>query len=122
VLRYGERTTKPGLTLLEAPGNDGISSTALVAAGATILLFTTGRGTPLGFPVPTLKISSNTSLAERKSHWIDFDAGKALNAADPEIVTDEFLQLIVATASGQPARNEINEQREIAIWKDGVTL
>jgi altronate hydrolase len=122
VLRYGERTTRPGLTLLEAPGNDGVSSTALVAAGATVLLFTTGRGTPLGFPVPTLKISSNSALAEHKSHWIDFDAGKALNAADPESVTDEFLQLIVATASGRPARNEINEQREIAIWKDGVTL
>jgi altronate hydrolase len=122
VLRYGERTTQPGLTLLEAPGNDGVSSTALVAAGATILLFTTGRGTPLGFPVPTLKISSNSALAAHKSHWIDFDAGKALSVADPEIVTDEFLQLIVATASGQPARNELNEQREIAIWKDGVTL
>lgn len=122
VLRYGERTTKPGLTLLEAPGNDGVSSTALVAAGATILLFTTGRGTPLGFPVPTLKISSNSALAAHKSHWIDFDAGKALTTADPETVTDEFLQLIVATASGQPARNELNEQREIAIWKDGVTL
>lgn len=122
VLRYGERTTKPGLTLLEAPGNDGVSSTALVAAGATVLLFTTGRGTPLGFPVPTLKISSNTALAERKSHWIDFDAGKALHAANPEVVTDEFLQLIVDTASGRPARNEINDEREIAIWKDGVTL
>lgn len=122
VLRYGERTTQPGLTLLEAPGNDGVSSTALVAAGATVLLFTTGRGTPLGFPVPTLKISSNSTLAQHKSHWIDFDAGKALNAADPESVTDEFLQLIVATASGRPARNELNEQREIAIWKDGVTL
>ncbi|GFE78742.1 altronate hydrolase [Steroidobacter agaridevorans] len=122
VLRYGERTTKPGLTLLEAPGNDGVSSTALVAAGATILLFTTGRGTPLGFPVPTLKISSNSVLAQHKAHWIDFDAGKALTAVDPETVTDEFLQLIVATASGQPARNELNEQREIAIWKDGVTL
>jgi altronate hydrolase len=122
VLRYGERTTKPGLTLLEAPGNDGVSSTALVAAGATILLFTTGRGTPLGFPVPTLKISSNSALATHKPHWIDFDAGKALTVADPETVTDEFLQLIVATASGQPARNELNEQREIAIWKDGVTL
>ncbi len=87
-----------------------------------ILLFTTGRGTPLGFPVPTLKISSNSALAQHKSHWIDFDAGKALSAADPETVTDEFLQLIVATASGQAARNELNEQREIAIWKDGVTL
>ena len=122
VLRYGERTTRPGLTLLEAPGNDGVSSTALVAAGATVLLFTTGRGTPLGFPVPTLKISSNSTLAERKSHWIDFDAGKALGAADPEALTDEFLRLIVETASGRPARNEVNEQREIAIWKDGVTL
>jgi len=122
VLRYGERTTQPGLTLLEAPGNDGVSSTALVAAGATVLLFTTGRGTPLGFPVPTLKISSNTALAERKSHWIDFDAGKALGAADSKAVTDEFLQLILDTASGRPARNELNEQREIAIWKDGVTL
>jgi len=122
VLRYGERTTQPGLTLLEAPGNDGVSSTALVAAGATILLFTTGRGTPLGFPVPTLKISSNSALAERKAHWIDFDAGKVLTATDPEAVTDELLQLILATASGQPARNEVNEQREIAIWKDGVTL
>lgn len=121
VLRYGERTTRRGLTLLEAPGNDGVSSTALVAAGATILLFTTGRGTPLGFPVPTLKISSNSVLAQHKAHWIDFDAGKALTA-DTEAVTDEFLQLIVATASGQPARNELNEQREIAIWKDGVTL
>ena len=122
VLRYGERTTQPGLTLLEAPGNDGVSSTALVAAGATILLFTTGRGTPLGFPVPTLKISSNSALAEHKAHWIDFDAGKALGAVDPEAITDELLQLIVQTASGQPARNELNEQREIAIWKDGVTL
>jgi altronate hydrolase len=122
VLRYGERTTQRGLTLLEAPGNDGVSSTALVAAGATILLFTTGRGTPLGFPVPTLKISSNSALAERKSHWIDFDAGKALGAADPEAITDEFLELIVDTASGRPARNEINDEREIAIWKDGVTL
>lgn len=122
VLRYGERTMQPGLTLLEAPGNDGVSSTALVAAGATVLLFTTGRGTPLGFPVPTLKISSNSALAERKPHWIDFDAGKALGAADPEAITDEFLRLIVDTASGRPARNEINDEREIAIWKDGVTL
>lgn len=114
--------TRPGLILLEAPGNDGVSSTALIAAGATILLFTTGRGTPLGFPAPTLEISSNSPLAERKSHWIDFDGGTVLSAADPESVSHELLQLVLATASGQPARNEINEQREIAIWKDGVTL
>ena len=113
---------RPGLTLLEAPGNDGISSTALVAAGATIVLFTTGRGTPLGFPAPTLKISSNSALAQNKPHWIDFDAGRVLAGADAQALTDEFLQLIIATASGQPARNELNEEREIAIWKDGVTL
>ena len=71
-------STRPGLALLEAPGNDGISSTALVAAGATVLLFTTGRGTPLGFPAPTLKISSNSPLAQNKPHWIDFDAGRML--------------------------------------------
>ena len=122
VLRYGQRVSRPGLALLEAPGNDGVSSTALVAAGATLLLFTTGRGTPLGFPVPTLKISSNSALAQNKPHWIDFDAGRLLSGADSETLTDEFLDLIVATASGQPARNELNEEREIAIWKDGVTL
>jgi altronate hydrolase len=122
VLRYGERISNAGLALLESPGNDGVSSTALVAAGAVIVLFTTGRGTPLGFPAPTLKISSNSALARNKPHWIDFDAGRLLTSADPDAVTDEFLQLIVATASGQPAKNELNDEREIAIWKNGVTL
>ena len=122
VLRYGERASSKGLVLLEAPGNDGVSSTALVAAGATVLLFTTGRGTPLGFPVPTLKISSNAALAANKPHWIDFDAGRALATDDARGLEDELLDLIVATASGQAARNELNEEREIAIWKDGVTL
>jgi altronate hydrolase len=122
VVRYAERSDGPGLTLLEAPGNDGVSSTALVAAGATLLLFTTGRGTPLGFPAPTLKISTNSTLAHNKPHWIDFDAGRLLTGEDSETVTDEFLQLIIATASGQAAKNELNEEREIAIWKDGVTL
>jgi altronate hydrolase len=122
VLRYGERASRPGLVLLEAPGNDGISSTALVAAGATVVLFTTGRGTPLGFPAPTLKISSNTALALNKPHWIDFDAGRVLAGTSIAAVTAEFMRLIIATASGEAARNEINEEREIAIWKDGVTL
>jgi altronate hydrolase len=122
VLRYGARATSNGLVLLEAPGNDGVSSTALVAAGATVLLFTTGRGTPLGFPAPTLKISSNSMLAANKPHWIDFDAGRVLGDGDAQCLEDELLDLIVATASGQPARNEANEEREIAIWKDGVTL
>jgi altronate hydrolase len=122
VIRYGDRIRRAGLTLLEAPGNDGVSSTALVAAGASIVLFTTGRGTPLGFPAPTLKISSNSALAQNKPHWIDFDAGRVLAGEDSEAVTDEFLQLIIDTASGKPAKNELNEEREIAIWKDGVTL
>jgi altronate hydrolase len=122
VLRYAERTARPGLALLESPGNDAVSSTALVAAGATVLLFTTGRGTPLGFPVPTLKISSNSALAQLKPHWIDFDAGRALAGEELEGLTDEFLELIVAIASGKQAKNELNDEREIAIWKDGVTL
>jgi altronate hydrolase len=121
VLRYGEQVARPGLALLEAPGNDGISSTALVAAGATLVLFTTGRGTPLGFPAPTLKISSNSPLAQNKPHWIDFDAGRMLTG-DPDALAEDFMRLIVDVASGRAARNEVNEEREIAIWKDGVTL
>jgi len=122
VIRYAERIRRKGLSILEAPGNDGISSTALVAAGATVVLFTTGRGTPLGFPAPTLKISSNSALANAKPRWIDFDAGRALNGAATETLGDELLGLILDTASGRKARNEDNEEREIAIWKDGVTL
>ena len=80
VLRYGERVRRRGLALLEAPGNDAVSSTALAAAGATVLLFTTGRGTPLGFPAPTLKISTNSALAQAKPRWIDFDAGRCSRA------------------------------------------
>ncbi|MFL5383878.1 MAG: UxaA family hydrolase, partial [Longimicrobiaceae bacterium] len=79
VLRYGQAVTSGALSLLEAPGNDGVSSTAMVASGATLLLFTTGRGTPLGFPVPTLKVSSNTAIAQKKPHWIDFNAGALLD-------------------------------------------
>jgi altronate hydrolase len=122
VLRYGERVTGPGLALLEAPGNDAVSSTALVAAGATVLLFTTGRGTPLGFPVPTLKIATNSALAEHKPRWIDFDAGVLITGRDREAVADGLFDLLLRTASGEPARNELNDEREIAIWKGGVTL
>ncbi len=123
VLRYGERAAAcAGLALLEAPGNDAVSSTALVASGATILLFTTGRGTPLGFPVPTLKISSNTALAEKKRHWIDFDAGTVLTGKSMHDAGEELMRLVIETASGSPARNEVNGEREISIWKSGVTL
>ncbi|MBB6426498.1 UxaA family hydrolase [Sphingopyxis sp. JAI128] len=121
VRRYGGEATLPGLTLLEAPGNDAVSSTALAAAGATIILFTTGRGTPLGFPAPTLKIASNSALAERKTGWIDFDAGAVLDAGF-DSAADALLDLIAATASGAPTKAEANEERDIAIWKSGVTL
>lgn len=124
VLRYGERVRGPGLALLEAPGNDGVSSTAMTVSGATVLLFTTGRGTPLGFPVPTLKVSSNSDIAARKPHWIDFDAGVLLDGqvTMDDLENDLFAQ-VLAVASGQRlANNEVQGYREIAIWKDGVTL
>jgi altronate hydrolase len=122
VLLYGQRASRPGLALLEAPGNDAVSSTALVAAGATLLLFTTGRGTPLGFPVPTLKIASNSALARKKPRWIDFDAGQVLEGKSMDEAARELLRLVIETASGKPARNELNDEREIAIWKTGVVL
>ena len=123
VVRYGGQIARPGLALLEAPGNDGISSTALVAAGATIVLFTTGRGTPLGFPVPTIKVSSNSEIAAKKPHWIDFSAGALLDGTKSMAqLEDDLFALILATASGQLVNNEKNGYREIAIWKEGVTL
>ena len=121
VLRYGERLRRKGLTLLEAPGNDAVSSTALAAAGATVILFTTGRGTPLGFPVPTVKIASNSALAARKKGWIDFDAGEVL-ARGFDGAAEGLLARIVAIASGETTAAERNGEREIAIWKRGVTL
>jgi altronate hydrolase len=124
VLRYGERAPANGLSLLESPGNDAVSSTAMVASGATLLLFTTGRGTPLGFPVPTLKISSNTEIAQKKPHWIDFNAGAALDGtATLDTLADQLFDQILAVASGRElANNEKHGYREIAIWKEGVTL
>lgn len=124
VVRYGERAAAHGLTLLEAPGNDGVSSTAMTASGATLLLFTTGRGTPLGFPVPTIKVSSNSAIAAKKPHWIDFDAGRLLDGSTEfESLTDELLAYVLDVASGRVrTNNEQHGYREIAIWKDGVTL
>jgi altronate hydrolase len=121
VRRYGEQVRRRGLTLLEAPGNDAVSSTALSAAGANLILFTTGRGTPLGFPVPTVKIASNSALAQRKPGWIDFDAGRVLDEGF-EPVENALLDRIVAIASGAPTAAETSGEREIALWKRGVTL
>ena len=123
VLRYGEPLRDRGLALLESPGNDGVSSTAMVVSGATLLLFTTGRGTPLGFPVPTIKVSSNSEIAAKKPHWIDFNAGALLDGTQSMAqLEDDLFALILATASGQLVNNEKNGYREIAIWKEGVTL
>jgi altronate hydrolase len=121
VIGYGARASVAGLTLLEAPGNDAVSSTALAAAGATAILFTTGRGTPLGFPVPTIKISSNSDLAQRKPGWIDFDAGTVLDQGF-EGAEGALLDCISSIASGAETAAERNGEREIAIWKRGVTL
>lgn len=124
VLDYGEPAQKGGLALLQAPGNDGVSTTAEVASGATMILFTTGRGTPLGLPVPTIKISSNTGIAQKKPQWIDFNAGALIDGTETmDGLASQLLNLIIKTASGEiKAKNEIHGYKEIAIWKDGVTL
>ncbi len=122
VLRYGESVSRPGLALLEAPGNDAVSSTALVAAGANLLLFTTGRGTPLGFPVPTLKISSN-ARSRTPSPTGSTSTPGVLAGAAPEQAADELHAAHPRDGLGSSrARNELNDEREIAIWKGGVTL
>ena len=124
VLRYGDAAGPGGLTLLEGPGNDGVSCTAMIASGATVLLFTTGRGTPLGFPVPTIKISSNSGIAAKKPHWIDFNAGALLDGTrSMDALADELFSYVLDVASGNTrTNNEQHGYREIAIWKDGVTL
>jgi len=114
VLNYGETIKQPGLNLLQGPGNDIVAITNLAAAGAHMVLFTTGRGTPVGGPVPTVKISSNTPLTQNKPHWIDYNAVDA----NPE----DFFSYIIDVASGTKTKNEVNDYREIAIFKDGVTL
>ncbi len=119
VLEVGQKLTKNGLSLLTGPGNDIVAITNLMASGVHIILFTTGRGTPLGGAVPTVKIATNKSLAERKKNWIDFDASDTLLGKD---LSDELLSYIIEVASGRETANEINGYREISIFKDGVTL
>ena len=122
VLKYGERVKKSGMNLLTGPGNDIVSTTVQSAAGAHIILFTTGRGTPLGSPVPTVKIATNSNLAQKKSNWIDFNAGRLLSE-DSDTVLNDFITLIQRIASGEvKTRNEINGYSEISILKDGVVL
>ena len=115
VLGYGEAVRRRGLTLVTGPGNDLVASTVLAAAGAHLILFTTGRGTPFGCVVPTMKIASNDALAAAKPNWIDWNA---MSAPDVEA----FARKVVAVASGELAKNELAGDRGIAIFKDGVTL
>lgn len=122
VLSYGDTISKNGLSLLNGPGNDIVAVTNLMAAGVHMILFTTGRGTPLGSAVPTVKISTNKNLAVKKKNWIDFDASPVLAETTMEDLTDSLMEYIIKVASGEETKNEINGYREISIFKDGVTL
>ena len=122
VLSYGEPVQEKGLNLLSAPGNDLVASTALAASGAHIVLFTTGRGTPFASPVPTVKISSNTQLAERKSNWIDFNCGVIAEDRTLEEVSRQLFSYVLEVASGRKVKAEEAGFHDMAIFKQGVTL
>ncbi|MCC8189960.1 MAG: altronate dehydratase family protein [Planctomycetes bacterium] len=122
VLPYGGLVTKSGVTLLSGPGNDLVSVSAMAAAGAQLILFSTGRGNPLGSPVPVVKVASNAGLARRKNHWIDFDASPLVAGTPMPDLLRGLVELVLATASGQPTRNEEHGYHDFTIFKDGVTL
>lgn len=122
VLGYGEHVKVKGLNLLTGSGNDQVSCTNLVASGAQMILFTTGRGNPFGSPVPTVKISSNTNLYEHKKHWIDYNAGQLLDGKNYDDVAEDFLNYLLEVASGKQTMNEINGYKDISIFRDGVIL
>ena len=122
VLDYGQTIKKHGLNVLQAPGNDLVASTALAVSGCQIVLFTTGRGTPFGTVVPTLKVSTNTELAGRKKHWIDFDAGSLVHGHTQQQILAALIEKVIATADGALSENERNCAKEIAIFKTGITL
>ena len=123
VLAYGSPVREKGLNLLQGPGNDLVSSAALAISGAQLVLFTTGRGTPFGCPVPTMKIASNSALAARKPGWIDFDAGRLLSGESAETLSGELFRTVLAVASGRKrVRSEALDKSALAIFKDGVTL
>lgn len=121
VLQYGEKLRKKGLSLLQAPGNDLVASSALAASDCHLVLFTTGRGTPFGSFVPTIKVATNNQIYNNKQHWMDFNAGILLETPMEEVL-EQFIDYIIEVASGKPTRNEQNDVRELAIFKTGVTL
>ena len=122
VMEYGDRLQNSGLNLLSAPGNDLVAATALASCGCHIVLFTTGRGTPFGTFVPTMKIATNPTLAKNKPGWVDFSAGQLVEGRTMKEIVPEFIDLVLAVASGKKAKNEENGYREISIFKNGVTL
>lgn len=122
VLEYGERIEHDGLNLLSAPGNDLVASTALASSGCQIVLFTTGRGTPFGTFVPTMKVSTNSRLFNNKNNWIDFNGGELVEGTDMPELLNKFIDKVIAVANGEQTRNEANGYREISIFKNGVTL
>lgn len=122
VLHYGERLKKAGLNLLSAPGNDAVATSALAGAGCHMVLFSTGRGTPYGGFVPTVKIATNSELASRKKHWIDFNAGQLIDGTAMPQLLNAFVDTVVEIANGRQTCNERNAFRELAIFKSGVTL
>lgn len=122
VLQYGERVQTPGLNLLSAPGNDLVAATALAAAGAHIVLFTTGRGTPFASPVPTVKISTNSRLANKKANWIDFNAGVLVEDKSMAEEAQHLFDYVVEVASGRQVCSEAAGFHDMAIFKQGVTL
>ena len=122
VLMYGDRIKTKGLSLLSSPGNDLVAATALASSGCQIVLFTTGRGTPFGTFVPTMKISTNSTLYNNKPHWIDFNAGVILEDQTIEETCLDFIEYVIKVASGELVNNEKHNYREIAIFKTGVTL
>ena len=122
VLSYGEPVREKGLNLLSAPGNDLVASTALAASGAHIVLFTTGRGTPFASPVPTVKISSNSALYEKKGNWIDFNCGVLVDGSTPQELGKELFEYVISVASGEEVKSEKAGFHDMAIFKQGVTL
>jgi len=122
VMEYGDRLQNTGLNLLSAPGNDLVAATALASCGCHIVLFTTGRGTPFGTFVPTMKIATNPTLAKNKPGWVDFSAGQLIEGRTMQELLPEFIDKVLSVASGEPSRNEENGYREISIFKNGVTL
>ena len=122
VLRYGDRVTTRGLNLLSAPGNDLVASTALAAAGAHMVLFTTGRGTPFACPVPTMKLSTNSDLYRKKNNWIDFNCGGIVDGISLKSLSESLFDYVINVASGEQVKSEAAGLHDMAIFKQGVTL